>query len=74
MTDLERVARAKVRPSEFSASRQCCWCGSDNRAGIVGYAGERHCPTCGWGGDGEPDVPCMFYKLATDTILSAPQP
>jgi hypothetical protein len=48
----------------FRATRQCCWCGSDNRKGAIGYGGERACPTCGWGGDGEPDVPCMFYKIA----------
>ena len=47
----------------FNPHRQCCWCGSDNRKGAVGYAGERACPTCGWGGDGAPDVPCMFYKI-----------
>lgn len=46
----------------FNATRQCCWCASDNRQGVVGYGGERSCPTCGWGGDGEPDVPCMAYK------------
>ena len=50
----------------FSAARQCCWCGSDNRDGPVGYAGERTCRVCGWGGDGEPDVVCMFYKLVGD--------
>lgn len=50
----------------FSASRQCCWCGSDNRWGVPGYGGERSCPTCGWGGNGEPDVPCMFYKLVKE--------
>ena len=48
----------------FSATRQCCWCGSDNRDGTVGYAGERTCRVCSWGGDGAPDVPCMFYKIA----------
>ena len=48
----------------FSTKRQCSWCGSDNTKGTVGYAGERSCPTCGCGGEGSPDVPCMFYKLA----------
>jgi len=47
----------------FDATRQCCWCGSNNEAGAVGYGGERQCLVCGWGGDGEPDVPCMFYRV-----------
>ena len=51
----------------FDPCRQCHWCGSDNTGGTTGYAGERGCPTCGWGGDGAPDVPCMFYKLAHAT-------
>lgn len=59
---MDRLAR--TQPIPFSATRQCCWCGSDNTRGSVGYAGERMCPKCGWGGDGERDVPCMFYKLA----------
>lgn len=41
---------------------KCCFCGSDNYAGAVGYAGERVCPTCGKGGHGEPDEPIMAYK------------
>jgi hypothetical protein len=49
---------------QFDPRRQCCWCGSDNTAGTEGYAGERGCPVCGWGGEGEADVPCMYYKLA----------
>jgi hypothetical protein len=49
----------------FSAARQCHWCGADNTGGVGGYAGERSCPKCGWGGNGEPDVPCMFYKIIT---------
>ena len=53
-----------LAPPMFTTARQCCWCGSDNTKGAVGYAGERGCLTCGWGGDGEPDVPCMFYKIA----------
>jgi hypothetical protein len=47
----------------FDPRRQCHWCGSDNLDRTPGYAGERQCLTCGWGGEGEPDVPCMFYKL-----------
>ena len=47
----------------FDPRRQCHWCGSANFRSVTGYAGERQCLTCGWGGDGEPDVPCMFYKL-----------
>jgi hypothetical protein len=43
--------------------RCCCWCGSTNLDSAVGYGGERACRVCGWGGNGEPDVPCMFYKL-----------
>lgn len=56
----------------FNATRQCCWCGSDNTSGTVGYAGERDCPRCGWGGDGEPDVPCMFYKLVRPESPTGP--
>ncbi len=51
----------------FNPRRQCCWCGGDNTSGPRGYAGERACPTCGWGGQGESDVPCMFYKIARAT-------
>lgn len=47
----------------FNPRKQCHWCGSDNTKGTGGYAGEPSCPTCGWGGSGEPDVPCMFYKI-----------
>ena len=53
-----------MKETVFSPFLQCAWCGSDNRGGAVGYGGERSCPTCGWGGEGEPDVPCMFYKVA----------
>ncbi len=56
----------------FSAKRQCCWCGNDNRNGVPGYAGERGCPTCGWGGNGERDVPCMFYKLVERADVKSP--
>ena len=28
----------------------------------MGYAGERECGVCGHGGDGEADLPHMFYK------------
>ncbi len=45
-----------------SQTAQCCFCGSDNRNGLVGYAGERVCPSCGKGGNGEPDEPQMAYK------------
>ena len=47
----------------FDPTRQCHWCGSDKLDSAVGYAGERACLVCGWGGDGEPDVACMFYKM-----------
>jgi hypothetical protein len=57
----------KSRNPMFDPRRQCCWCGSANFRTVTGYAGERQCLTCGWGGDGEPDVPCMFYKLIRRT-------
>ncbi len=55
------------RPVLFNPCRQCHWCGSDNTKGARGYGGERGCPTCRCGGEGERDVPCMFYKI-TATI------
>lgn len=59
----------------FDSTRQCCWCGSNNEIGVIGYGGERTCPVCGWGGDGEPDVPCMFYRLVPGkTISTVPNP
>jgi hypothetical protein len=47
----------------FDHSKQCHWCGGANLDRTPGYAGECQCLTCGWGGSGEKDVPCMFYKL-----------
>ena len=47
----------------FDAHKQCCFCGAYNENDVVGYGGERCCSTCGFGGEGEPDVPCMFYKV-----------
>lgn len=58
----------------FDPRRQCCWCGSDNFRSVTGYAGERQCLTCGWGGDGEPDVPCMFYKLLNRSLTKPALP
>jgi hypothetical protein len=58
------------QPPRWNPFSQCAWCGSNNRSGTIGYGGERTCPTCGWGGDGEPDVPCMFYKVATRSPLT----
>ncbi len=52
-----------VRAPTFSPARQCHWCGGSKLDSVHGYAGERRCLTCGWGGDGEPDVPCMYYKI-----------
>lgn len=49
---------------KFDPGKQCHWCGSERLSTTIGYAGERQCLVCGWGGDGEPDVPCMFYKIA----------
>ncbi len=69
MSDL--IARHTVSAPVFSATKQCCWCGSDNRNGVVGYAGERGCLVCGWGGEGDPDVPCMFYKLVRQEASDA---
>jgi hypothetical protein len=46
----------------FDFSKQCCFCGANNEKGTVGYGGERCCPTCGKGGDGEPDEAWMAYK------------
>lgn len=54
---------SKTKFPTFDATKQCCWCGNDNTKGIVGYGGERSCDVCGWGGDGDKDVPCMYYKL-----------
>jgi len=45
----------------FDFSTQCCFCGADNTDGCIGYAGERTCSTCGFGGNGEPDKPRMAY-------------
>lgn len=56
------------KAAPFDPRKQCCFCGNDNRKDIIGYAGERCCSTCGWGGDGEPDVPCMFYKIVRDPL------
>ena len=53
---------AAVEAAAFDGTKQCHWCGN-SRLGVAGYAGERQCLTCGWGGDGEPDVPCMFYRI-----------
>lgn len=53
----------KTAALAFDPRKQCHWCGSDNLDPTPGYGGERSCLTCGWGGDGEPDVPCMFYKM-----------
>lgn len=47
----------------FDPGKQCHWCGSSNLDTTAGYGGERACRACGWGGNGEPDVPCMFYKM-----------
>jgi hypothetical protein len=47
----------------FDFSKQCCFCGANNEKGDVGYAGERVCPKCHKGGDGEPDTVNMFYKV-----------
>lgn len=58
----------------FDPRKQCCWCGTDNQKGVNGYGGERCCSTCGWGGEGEPDVPCMFYKIVRGTIVPEPSP
>ena len=55
----------------FDPRRQCHWCGSANFRSVTGYAGERQCLTCDWGGDGEPDVPCMFYKLVQPRPVEA---
>jgi len=57
------ISNQTMKSIAFDATKQCCWCGCDNTKGTKGYAGERCCPTCGFGGDGEADVPCMFYKL-----------
>jgi hypothetical protein len=46
----------------FDFARQCCFCGANNENGEVGYGGERACPTCGKGGDGEPDEKYMAYR------------
>jgi hypothetical protein len=48
--------------TSFDFKRQCCFCGANNEKGVVGYAGERSCPKCGKGGDGEPDEKNMAYK------------
>jgi hypothetical protein len=47
---------------EFDGSRQCYFCGADNRDQHWGYGGERGCSQCGNGGEGEPDLPFMAYK------------
>jgi hypothetical protein len=49
----------------FDIRKQCCFCGANNEHEVRGYAGERECRSCGHGGDGEPDLPVMFYKTAT---------
>lgn len=46
----------------FDFGSQCCFCGANNEKGEVGYAGERSCPKCGKGGEGEPDEKYMAYK------------
>jgi hypothetical protein len=58
----------------FDPTKQCHWCGSADLDTTLGYAGERACRVCGWGGDGEPDVPCMFYKLALPAPNGAAEP
>ena len=69
---MKRLAyhRPFVRSSPpFDPGKQCHWCGGTKLDSIVGYGGERQCRTCGWGGDGEPDVPCMFYKLVHPRLV-----
>lgn len=56
---------------KFDAAKQCCWCGGTKLDRVAGYAGERRCLTCGWGGDGESDVPCMYYKLVASTAVES---
>ena len=59
-----RLASREARVVTFHSHLQCHWCGGFKLSRTPGYAGERQCLTCGWGGDGESDVPCMFYKIA----------
>jgi hypothetical protein len=46
----------------FDIGQQCCFCGSNNRNEPYGYAGERCCSKCGYGGEGEKDFAFMAYK------------
>lgn len=46
----------------FDTGKQCCFCGENNEDAPVGYAGERCCGACGWGGQGERDNQEMAYK------------
>ena len=57
-----------IDAAPFSAKDQCSFCGSRYLSSTAGYGGERPCLTCGCGGDGEPDVPCMYYKLARPPV------
>jgi hypothetical protein len=47
-------------PEPFHPHTHCCHCGQDNRHGTSGYAGERVCPHCGLGGEGEYTRPDAF--------------
>jgi hypothetical protein len=49
---------------KFDPGKQCFFCGANNELEPRGYAGERTCGECGFGGYGEPDNPSMFYKSA----------
>jgi hypothetical protein len=50
---------------KFDIMTKCCFCGANNEKGVVGYAGERTCPTCKKGGYGEPDEKQMAYKFSS---------
>jgi len=71
MPDTPTTRPELLRLMAFDQTKQCHWCGNTNLDSTVGYGGERQCLTCGWGGDGEPDVPCMFYKI-TAMLVAGP--
>lgn len=55
-------SRGTRRQPQFDSSKQCFFCGADNRNEPFGYGGERTCGSCGCGGFGEPDKQKMAYR------------